>query len=67
MNNVCGLLLLLVVSISELELVTADDDGHFVNSWTAEIRGGIDVARDVAEQHGYRLVRSVNLSLLLFL
>ncbi|BFY97114.1 hypothetical protein BsWGS_00153 [Bradybaena similaris] len=59
MNNVCWLLVLLAVCISELELVSADNDGHFVNSWTAEIRGGIDVARDVAEQHGYRLVRSL--------
>ncbi|CAG5130533.1 unnamed protein product, partial [Candidula unifasciata] len=58
MNIVYGILLLLSVTLSELELIVAENEGHFENSWAAEIIGGVDVAREVAEQHGYRLVRS---------
>ncbi|XP_067665246.1 neuroendocrine convertase 1-like isoform X1 [Haliotis asinina] len=34
-------------------------DSHFVNEWAAQINGGYDEARRVAEQHGYEIVREV--------
>lgn len=60
MDFYCAALLLLVVSFAGLQVTLADEaPRHFVNAWAAEIRGGEEVARDVAEQHGYRLVRSL--------
>lgn len=58
----CIVLLLLTFSVTDLQVASADGDGHFVNAWAAEIPGGEELARDVAEQHGYNLVRSVTMS-----
>ncbi|CAL1543881.1 unnamed protein product [Lymnaea stagnalis] len=42
------------------QIGSADEqDQHYVNEWAAEIPGGADVARSVASQHGYRLVRAL--------
>uniref|UniRef100_A0A0B7ABT3 P/Homo B domain-containing protein n=2 Tax=Arion vulgaris TaxID=1028688 RepID=A0A0B7ABT3_9EUPU len=59
MNIYCGFLLALASLFSNLQGTSAENDGHFVNEWAAEIVGGLDVAEDVAAQHGYRLIRSL--------
>jgi proprotein convertase subtilisin/kexin type 1 len=60
MNFLYGLLLLLASSFRDLQAASDYSHGEYINSWAAEIVGGQDVARDVAEQHGYRIVRSLD-------
>ncbi|XP_059160096.1 neuroendocrine convertase 1-like [Physella acuta] len=52
--------LLVVMGIySQHKLTTADDgeDLHYLNEWAVGIKGGLDVAMEVARQHGYTLIR----------
>lgn len=54
-----NVVLLLCTLSCFIQLTATADDGHFTNVWAAEILGGPDVARAVAAQHGFTLVRPV--------
>ena len=51
------LFILIISWVVYVDLIKADSD--YTNTWAVEIEGGDDVARRVAEQHGYRVVRKV--------
>ena len=34
-------------------------ESHFTNTWAVEIKGGPEIAKRVAEDHGYEIVRQV--------
>ena len=37
-----------------------EQEDTYLNLWVADIKGGQELARSVAEQHGYQLVRAVS-------
>lgn len=51
------ILLTLISIIKNVELLEREQ--HFTNTWAVEIPGGLEVAKRVAEEHGYELVRQV--------
>ncbi|XP_059159938.1 neuroendocrine convertase 1-like isoform X2 [Physella acuta] len=60
MDKYCLVFLLIALPFGQhgVQLSTADDeDSHFLNEWAVGIDGGLEVAREVASQHGYTLLR----------
>ena len=43
--------------LHNVELIETEE--HYTNTWAVEIPGGFDVAKRVAEEHGYEIVRAV--------
>jgi len=43
--------------LHNVELIETEE--HYTNTWAVEIPGGFDVAKRVAEEHGYEIVRQV--------
>lgn len=50
--------------------ITSDDDisnnKHYTDTWAAQIPGGDEVAHDVANQHGFRVLGKVSFSFMFF-
>lgn len=60
-SKVVAFIILVVLQYAEL----LDTDPHYTNTWAVEIPGGFDVAKRVANDHGYEIVRQVRCVLLL--
>lgn len=51
--------LLIFIAVQNVNLQELEND-HYTNTWAAHILGGPEVAKRVAEEHGYELVREVS-------
>ena len=51
-------LLLVVLYTQHVKLIYSES--HFTNTWAVEIKGGPEVAKKVATDHGYEIVRQVS-------
>ena len=63
-NGLCHILLFVLItcinaSDNSLSLDDDDDGSYFTNEFAVLITGGIDVARDIAMEHGYQLKSKV--------
>jgi hypothetical protein len=50
--------LLILIAVQNVELLEKEED-PFTNTWAAHIEGGPEVAKRVAEEHGYEIIRQV--------
>ncbi|XP_053406328.1 neuroendocrine convertase 1-like [Mercenaria mercenaria] len=50
--------LFILIAIQNVESLESEKD-HFTNTWAAHILGGPEVAKRVAEEHGYEVVRKL--------
>ena len=42
-----------------------NSESHFTNTWAVEINGGLETAKEVAREHGYEIVRQVNINFII--
>ncbi|XP_060571255.1 neuroendocrine convertase 1-like [Ruditapes philippinarum] len=50
--------LLILIAVQNVELLEKEED-PFTNTWAAHIEGGPEVAKRVAEEHGYEIIRQL--------
>ena len=51
--------LLILIAVQNVELLEKEED-PFTNTWAAHIEGGPEVAKRVAKEHGYEIIRQVS-------
>lgn len=48
------------ILVSSIHAEFTEPETSFTNTWAVEISGGPEVAKRVAEEHGYEIVRQVS-------
>ena len=56
------LVVLLIVALLNYGELVKSEEQTYTNTWAVEIPGGIDIAKRVAAEHGYEIVRQVSQS-----